>query len=50
MIPNCPGAVFDLWNNDNMTRILDHFVSEKSKLNICSEHTYIMLVLYPELC
>ena len=36
MIPNCPGAVFDLWNNDSMTNILEHFVSEKSKLTfIC---------------
>lgn len=30
MIPNCPGAVFDLWQNDNMAGILDHFMAEKS--------------------
>ncbi|XP_065912568.1 glutamine amidotransferase-like class 1 domain-containing protein 1 [Dysidea avara] len=32
MIPNCPGAVFDLWNNDSMTNILEHFVSEKKSI------------------
>jgi len=34
MIPNSPGAVFDLWKNDSMTSILEHFVSEKSRLTL----------------
>lgn len=32
MIPNCPGAVFDLWQSDSMSRLLDHFMAEKKSI------------------
>jgi len=35
MIPNCPGAAFDLWQNDSMSKILHHFMTERSEQLVC---------------
>ena len=50
MIPNCPGAVFDLWQNDSMSKILDHFMAENSMLQSHTYYTHVHAIIVESIC